>query len=204
MAVDRRAAVRVYGSGGTEPPPLLRAVEQSVAGHAWLPRVPLLLYCVYLFWRSTSDPFYFGLIGGLNLGIHEFGHYLWAFLGEFASVLGGSLTQCLVPVIAMLMFLRQRDTFAIAFAFCWLGNSLCNVGTYAADALVQQLDLVSPTSGDPIHDWNYILTRWGLLNRAEFVGGLFRFAGFASFTIGVAGGAWLLWLMRRASIGRGA
>jgi len=204
MPAGARAKVRVYGSARAEPSPLVRAIADSVAGRAWIPRLPLLLYCIYLFWRCALDPFYFGLVGGLNLGIHELGHYVWAAFGEFAAILGGSLTQCLVPVIAMAMFLRQRDTFAIAFALCWLGTNFYNVGTYAADAIVQQLDLVSPTSGDPIHDWEYILTRLGMLNRAALFGNMFRAAGALSFLVGIGGGAWLLRLMQKSARSRAA
>lgn len=194
-----RVKVRVYGSGARSEPSALRsAIEASVRGGAWLPRLPLLLYCAYLFWRHANDPFYFGLISGLNLGIHELGHYVWAIFGEFASILGGSLTQCLAPVIAMLMFLRQRDIFAIAFALCWLGSNFYGVATYAEDALVQQLDLVSPGSADPMHDWGYILMRWGMLSKAGLFGDLFRAAGALSFLAGLAGGAWVLWLMQKS------
>lgn len=196
-----RVKVRVYGSAtaDAEPSRFRGEIEAAVAGRAWMPRLPLLLICVYLFWRCANDPLYSGLIGGLNLGIHELGHYLWGPFGEYASVLGGSFTQCLAPVLAMVMFYRQRDIFAIAFAFCWLGTNFYGVATYAEDAVVQQLNLVSPGSGDPMHDWGYILTRWGMLSKAAAFGDLFRTVGALSFVVGITGGAWVLRLMHKST-----
>ena len=135
---------------------------------------------VYFFWvfrNHLQNPFYSSLVGGLNLGIHELGHFLWSPLGEFWGVLGGSLTQCLVPVVVMVLFYRQRDYFAIAIGLCWLATNLFSVATYAADGLTQQLELVSPVGDDPIHDWGYLLGRWKKLSKAREIGGAIRSAG---------------------------
>jgi hypothetical protein len=143
-----------------------------------------------------KNPFYVSLVGGLNLGIHELGHFLWAPLGEFWAVLGGSLTQCLVPIVVMVLFYRQRDFFAVAIVFCWLATNLFSVATYAADGLTQQLDLVSPVGDDPIHDWGYLLGRWEMLSQARQVGGAIRTTAIVAMLFGLIGGAWLLWQMR--------
>jgi hypothetical protein len=139
------------------------------------------------------NPFYTSLVGGLNLGIHELGHFLWAPLGEYGSVLGGSLTQCLVPIVVMVLFYRQRDYFAIAIAFCWLATNLFSVATYAADGLTQQLELVSPVGEDPIHDWGYLLGRWQMLSKAREIGGAIRKLAILTMVVGLVGGAWVLW-----------
>ena len=53
-----------------------------------------------------------------NLVFHEAGHLLFAMFGRFMSVLGGSLTQILIPVIALVAFLRQNQTFGAAVCGC--------------------------------------------------------------------------------------
>jgi hypothetical protein len=160
-------------------------------------RLPLLVYFTLVFRNHLANPFYFPFIGGLNLGIHELGHYLWAPAGEFWAVLGGSLTQCLVPIVMAYLFHRQRDYFAIAIALCWLSTNLFSVATYAADALTQQLPLVSPGSDDPDHDWSYLLTRWNRLSHARDFGNVFRATASLTMVAGLAFGAWILWRMRK-------
>jgi hypothetical protein len=171
-------------------------IDDAIRGKSWAVRLPLLLYFAWVFRNHLNHPFYTSLVGGLNLGIHELGHFLWAPLGEQASFLGGSLTQCLAPVAVAVMFYRQRDFFAITIACCWLATNLFNVATYAADALSQQLSLVSPVGGDPIHDWGYLLTRWQKLSKAQEIGAAIRSAAILAMLIGLGSGSWLLWRMR--------
>jgi hypothetical protein len=113
----------------------------------------------YIWLRHIQDNQFQSIFKGLNLGLHELGHFIFAPFGEFMHVAGGSIFQCLVPIIAMIMFRAQKDFFAIAIAFGWLSTNLYEVATYAGDAQAQQLNLVSPTAGggDIIHDWNWLL-----------------------------------------------
>ena len=174
-------------------------LDESLRGRNWAIRLPLLIYFALVFRKHLENPFYSSLVGGLNLGIHELGHFLWAPFGELWAVLGGTLTQCLVPVLVAGLFYRQRDFFAIAIAACWLATNLFGVATYAADALTQQLPLVSPGGVDPEHDWGYLLTRWNKLSKAHEFGEAFRSAASISMVCGLVGGGWLLWRMRRLS-----
>ena len=186
----------------TAGPPLRRRalvldqIDDWARGRSWAVRVPLLIYLALVFRNHLRDPLYSSLVGGLNLGIHELGHYLWSPLGQLWMFLGGSLTQCLVPVLIAGLFYRQKDYFAIAIALCWLATNLFGVATYAADALIQELPLVSPGGGDPQHDWGYLLTRWQKLSKAQEIGAAFRTAASLTMTAGLAGGAWVLWRMR--------
>ena len=41
-----------------------------------------------------------------DLVFHEAGHMIFAPFGRFMTVLGGSLLQCLIPVIAAIAFVR--------------------------------------------------------------------------------------------------
>lgn len=194
MTTGRDAAA----SGATTLSARLRAQALEWArGRSWHIRLPLLLWLGYILVRHLGAEDYTSLFGGLNLGIHELGHFLFAPLGEFAAVAGGTVLQLLVPLIGVGMFWRQEDWFGIAVAFCWLGTNLFNVALYAADARAQLLPLVSPASGDPIHDWAYMLGAVGLLEWDQQIAGLIRISAAASMVAGLVLGAWLLLAMYR-------
>lgn len=78
-------------------------------------RIALTVVLVPISWSAFHDQ-YGGvpLLGGIDLAIHEFGHMLFmpfgvAFLGHTMVILGGSLTQVMVPLIFVLYFLRNGD-----------------------------------------------------------------------------------------------
>jgi len=137
-------------------------------------------------------------VDALNFGIHEMGHVVFAPFGDFLCAAGGSLLQCLAPVAAALVFLRQRDYFAIAFALGWLGTNLYGVAVYVADARSRALPLLGLGSGEPQHDWNFLLGRLGLLRSDRFLAGVLRLGGGLAFALALALGAWLLVRMARA------
>lgn len=165
-----------------------------------MPRLLLWGWFVYLLGHYFFDVSYEGWIGGLNLGIHEFGHLICQPFGQFITVAGGSLVQCLIPLISFWMFYRQQDYFAFSFSFVWLGTNLIGVARYIADARKLELDLVSPFGGDGeiIHDWNYLLNKMHLLIYEQEIGFIVRVMGLLAMTAGVAWGAWMLWLMMRS------
>lgn len=167
-------------------------------GREWPARLPLCIWLVWLAFHYTFDASYGSLLDGLNLGIHEFGHLICSPLGQFVNVLGGSLVQCLVPLISFVMFHRQQDYFAFTFSFVWLGSNLHGVARYVADARAMQLDLVSPFGGGDggvIHDWNWILSHLGLLRHDHQIAAVLRVAEIACLWAGVAWGSYLLWRM---------
>lgn len=170
---------------------------QWCQGRYWLPRLLLLLWMGQICISSLQDPMYQSIFKGLDLGIHEMGHMVFNPFGEFLSIAGGSLLQCLVPLASMVMFFRQRDYFAIAFAWGWLAINLFDVATYAADARAMELPLVSPFAGgeEPIHDWNYLLSHMHLLNLDTAIATLMRTCATFSMLLCFTLGGWLLWQM---------
>jgi hypothetical protein len=54
-----------------------------------------------------------------------------------------------------------------------------NVWVYASDAVVMQLVLTSGFTGSEgsFHDWNYLLTRTGLIASTKLIAGIIRAAG---------------------------
>lgn len=167
-------------------------VDRWCEGRLWLPRLALVLFFAWTWIRHLRDPLHQSIFKGLNLGIHELGHYVFAVFGDIPEVLGGSLLQCLAPVLAMVMFARQRDWFAIAFAFGWLATNLFDVAVYVGDAVAQRLPLVSPGGGHPIHDWNYILGHFGWLRHTETLAALHALAGHLAMAACLVGGTWLV------------
>ncbi len=165
-------------------------------GKNWLVRLPFLLWFSYVFARHLSDPMYSSILGALNLGIHELGHFIFGFMGQFLAVAGGTIFQLFVPVFAVFNFYRQNDFFSIALSFGWLSTNLFSVATYAADARRLELPLVTPFGSDSvIHDWEYLLSTMNMLQYDSLVGGIFRVLAVISMLICFTAGVWLLWQM---------
>jgi len=138
-------------------------------------------------------PLYQTIVKGLNLGIHELGHIVFAPFGEFMMFLGGSLLQCLVPVISVPMFYKQRDYYAIGISFGWLSTNLFDVATYVADARSRELMLVTPFGGgEAIHDWYWLLNRTNLLQYDHTLALLIRMAAVFSMLICLVWCGWLV------------
>jgi hypothetical protein len=167
-------------------------------GRAWPPRALLLAVLAYLGWRHLAEPEYGGIFGGLTLGVHELGHVVFSPFGEWLATAGGSLLQVAAPVALAYGFLRQRDYYAITVAGAWEGMSLSNLATYIGDARAQELDLVSPFSGDPQHDWNYLLGSLGLLPQDHLIAGLVRLAALLTLVASLGLGARLCVVMARS------
>jgi hypothetical protein len=185
--IDKETAISIY----------YEAIDWC-RGKSWLVRLPFLLLFFYLLVRYLQVPRYWNVFSNLNLGLHELGHYVFSFFGMFLSVLGGTLFECLVPIFGVVNFYRQRDFFAISVCFGWLSTVLFGVAVYAADARAMELPLVTPFGLDtPVtHDWNYLLSRVGLLEYDIVLANILRGAAVIFMLVCLISGAWLLWNMR--------
>ena len=187
-----------YRPGYRERPDLLTEVREWCTGRMWPPRLLLVLYMVWVFFQSLRDPLYQSLFKTLNLGIHELGHLVTHPLGQFISIASGSLFQWLAPLVGAVMFLRQRDWFALGVAAWWLGTNLHDVAAYAGDARSRSLPLVSPFGGtEIIHDWHYLLSRTGLLEHDLTIAAILRLGGFMTMVGGLAWCGMTVWWMIR-------
>ena len=126
------------------------------------------------------------LLGDIDLAIHEFGHILWSPFGDTLRIMGGSLTQILLPCIFVAYFLYgkrdHRDSHAAMLCLWWTAMNILDVSVYAADARAGQLMLLSGLTGedDPEgHDFHNLFSRWGVLNRDTIYAG--RMRGIAAF-----------------------
>lgn len=126
-----------------------------------------------------------------NLVFHEAGHVLFSLFGRFATVLGGSLLQCLVPLVLAGAFLRQREPFGAVVCTWWAGQNLLDLAPYIADARSLQLVLLGGRTGAEVegHDWEFLLTELGWLH-------LDRTLGLRAHQLGVVDH------VRRARLGR--
>ena len=140
-------------------------------------RLALTVVLALLAWSAFRNEYgYIPLLSDIDLAIHEFGHMLFMpfgiqFLGNTMMILGGSLTQVALPLIFLGYFFRKqgdgrrRDVFAAMVCLWWSGINLLSVAIYCADSRAGQLMLIDGSTGQESdgHDWNNLLTRWGLL-----------------------------------------
>jgi len=164
-------------------------------GRQWWARIPVLAMIVWLMLRQCQGGFYATPLSSLNLGIHEAGHLLMGFAGQFIGTAAGSGFQILAPLVAGVLFVRQRDWFAVSFCLFWVGVSTGEVGTYASDAVDQVMPLVSIGGADVYHDWAWMLDTMGLLAWTGTVAGCFYLVAIICQAAGLASGAWITWLL---------
>jgi hypothetical protein len=134
---------------------------RPVSSLALLGAAAFVVYIAYWTWfRDGWVP----LVDDANFAVHEAGHPLVGLFSDRFAVYGGTLAQLLFPAACMLEFWRRR--WAVSYALCgiWLGQSLLSVARYMADARAMQLPLAS-FGEHALHDWNLILSRWGLLKQ---------------------------------------
>ena len=115
-----------------------------------------------------------------NLVFHEAGHILWMPFGRFMTVLGGSLTQVLVPLVCASALLWQtRDQFGAAVAVWWAGENLLDVAPYINDARDLKLVLLGGKTGAEVegHDWEYLLNAMGIAYKDHAIAGAVQLLG---------------------------
>lgn len=177
-------------------------------GRIWWLRVPVLIYLAYVCIQYTRQPLhpdpasaYVSWFDGINLGIHEIGHYLFQPFGRFMHIFGATLLQCLAPVIAGIVLYRQRDYFGVAFSVGWLSTNFSGVAIYMADAQTRSLPLVAPGVGRvdaDMHDWWNLLQMVGLLESAETLASLLKVVAALTMVVALLLGGWICWTMARA------
>jgi hypothetical protein len=154
----------------------LSPTETQRSGQSYA-RLALAAVLALLAWSAFhGEEGYVPLLGDIDLAIHEFGHMLFMpfgiqFLGNTMMILGGSLTQVAFPLIFFGYFLRKhadaprRDVFAAMVCLWWSAINLLDVSIYCADSRAGNLMLLDGLTGKESdgHDWNNLLTRWGLL-----------------------------------------
>ena len=142
-------------------------------------RLLLLIFTVTIFkywsdyWRGAAI---IRRLHVISLACHEVWHVLFR-LFDFTSnrileYLWWFLNQILVPLVCCIILLvKKRDIFRSSVCLWWAFESMIDWVSYIADANVMALPLTSWRIGldSPYwwHDWNYILTERGVLDKAS-------------------------------------
>ena len=150
--------------------------EEALAGPTRWARIALVAGLAYWTWKFAFTPLGEDAMDAFihlpNLVFHEAGHLIFSPLGQFMTVLGGSLMQVLIPVIAAIAFIRQEQPFGAAICVWWAGQNLVDLAPYIADARALKLMLLGGRTGAEVegHDWEFILMRLRLLHRDQAIG----------------------------------
>lgn len=176
----------------TERLPFLGALEDD-----WqpVPRVALiawLIFYAFVFYELISGgefPKYMDLV---FVPVHEGGHLLFAWFGQFIAVAGGTFLQLAAPAMLAIYFAFRRQPQGVTFCMFFFFQQFSPIATYMADARAQELPLLTVGSGDDvIHDWNYLFGKMGLLAHDTQIASAVRVIGWLGMLATVA------WFVRR-------
>lgn len=143
--------------------------------------------------QRVQPPLLIWLMDTIDLFIHEAGHFLLRPFGLWIHVIGGSLVQCLLPLLLLIVTWKQ-NVAQVAYPGFWLGENLVNVSVYIRDAPYRNLRLIA--SG-LIHDWNWLLS--GDLDAAEPLADIVFVLGLLVCVGAIAAGGYALWRNFRES-----
>jgi hypothetical protein len=159
----------------------LKKINYPKAGFTGL----MLVYGFLCAWNTSES----GMLDRVNLVIHEAGHLLFGWFGEFVMVIGGTVGQLFVPVAFTVYFFLLREFYSSSVSLFWTGQNFFGISVYVKDAQAMALPLVSVGGGeDAIHDWNYILSKVGLLRRDQVIGNIVYLMGILIITASVIWG----------------
>jgi hypothetical protein len=128
--------------------------------------------------------------------VHEGGHLLFRFFGEFLAVAGGTILQLAVPLMLAIFFVFQRQIPGTAFCVFFFFEQFLPIATYMADARAQELPLLTVgDSDDVIHDWAYLFGKLGALNQDTQIARAVRVLGWIGM---IATVAWFIWRSLRS------
>jgi hypothetical protein len=148
----------------------LKKINYLKAGFTGL----ILVYGFLCAWNTSES----GMLDRVNLVIHEAGHLLLGWFGEFVGVIGGTVGQLFVPAAFTVYFFIKREFYSSSVTLFWTGQNFFSISVYVKDAQAMALPLISVGGGeDTIHDWNYILTKLGLLRWDQAIGNIVYLTG---------------------------
>jgi hypothetical protein len=174
--------------------PFLDALEEDWQPVArWAVAAWLVFYMLFLLQTARGrGPFL--MIDLVFVPLHEGGHLLFRFFGQWIMIAGGTFLQLFAPLALAVYFAFRRQPQGAAFCAFFFFEQFLPISTYMADARAQQLPLL--TVGDSsyvIHDWNYLFSSLGALQHDTAIAAAFRAAGWMGM-IGTM--CWLAWRSR--------
>lgn len=175
----------------------------TVSGAMTTPYLCCAAYLVYAAWRYASvnaNGDYSSLFYFIHAPIHEVGHWVCSAFPETMHVAGGTLFQWLTPVAVGVQFWRTGEFPALAVCLGWLGMAMLDTMVYMRDAPVLELPLTAPFANgeDLIHDWNFLFSSAGILDKAETIASV---TGFFGYVLALGGALWILFMIGRGWLG---
>jgi|LSQX01.1.fsa_nt_gb hypothetical protein len=141
------------------------------------------LFVVVLFLYITSAVMFNNgkmiILDSLNLAFHEFGHLFFYLFGDTIQFLGGTIFQLLVPFAITIYFVFHRKLYSSSVTLFWFGQNMFGISDYIKDARARVLPLI----GGGIHDWNYLLREFGLLQYDMVIGNTVYWIGWVIIII---------------------
>ncbi len=171
--------------------PFLDALEEE-----WEPVPRGAFFCWLAFYALLIGN---ALVGGhmfqwfdlVFIPIHEGGHLLFRFFGEWIMVAGGTFLQLFVPFALAAHFAFRRQPPGTAFCAFFFFEQFLPISIYMADARSQSLPLLTVgDSDDVIHDWYYLFSHAGLLEHDTQIAAIFRLLGWLGMLATVL---WFSW-----------
>lgn len=165
----------------------------------------VVVWGAWFIWQPwDSDAVGQSFLHRADLAFHEFGHVLFRPFGEWMMFLGGSLFQCLLPLLLAGYFVyKQEQPFSAAICLWWAGQNLIDVAPYIGDARALALPLIGEWSEEMAgmrafrHDWHNILGAIGWLDHDRTLGRLTKVAGVLTMLLSWAWAAALLHMQHR-------
>lgn len=163
-------------------------------------KIGFVLILVYLIYYTVTNGMHKGTFLDLvSVLPHELGHlliciplsaYVPGSIKLFLCVLAGTIAQLLLPIFVIIYFGLKKKWYSAGFGLFWLGKNFTSIAPYIADARCKCLDYVSLSGESSIHDWNYMLGQFGLLNLDKALANAVFWLGILVMVLAVAGMVW--------------
>jgi hypothetical protein len=175
----------------TERLPFLSALEDD-----WqpVPRYALIgwsIFYAFVLYELLSGGDFPKYMDGVFVPVHEGGHIIFGWFGQFIAVAGGTFLQLAAPAMLAIYFAFRRQPQGVTFCMFFFFEQFGPIATYMADARAQELPLLTVGSGDDvIHDWNYLFGKLGVLAHDTQIASAMRVIGWLGMLAIVA---WFVW-----------
>lgn len=173
-------------------------LESYIENKTWYWYIPAWLFGLYLFMQilefKLGEPagFIISIPQAFDFFLHEMAHLFFGFLPHVLVAAAGSFAELFLGLALIVVAFYTRSYFASLFCVLWFMLATQSVTDYIADARSQSLPLVSFGGSDPIHDWNFILEKLGLLEYDTLIAGLLSGFGIICGIIALIFSGWLI------------
>jgi hypothetical protein len=166
----------------------METVKEWCKGKSWIIRIPVVIWLAYMFINYLRRPDYLSILGAFNYWIHEAGHLLALPFGQMLEAISGTMLEMLMPIVFLVVFLKQGEFFGASFCCGWLSTCFFYASWYIS--MAQRTD-------DWTHDWYNILSTLGILMYNRQIAFLAKSVAVLLMLFSIISGAWLLWQMSR-------